>query len=410
VKEWLILVESNTSGTGRLFGRAAKSIGYRPVVLAEDPLRYPYLQEEGFDFLQLKTGDYESLLTTIEGLAKKAPIAGISTSSEYFAETAAELAHKYGLPGANPLTIGVCRNKYNQRLRLRQNGVLVPGFQSATSYDQAIDALGLMRLPVVVKPTRGSGSVGVRLCRTVEEVSGHATFLMRQSVDERGVTDPREILVEEYLEGTEYSVETFGCAVVGITRKHLSTEPWFVEIGHDYPATLSGPLTDQIASTARRALETMGMFWGPAHVEIRLTAKGPAVIEINPRLAGGFIPELVRLASGIDLIRESIRLAAGGTPDILATRQGRASIRFVLAPMDGIISRIDGLEKAAQIPGVADVQTYRKVGERIHIRHDFRDRVGHAISSSDVGERAAESAQRACDEIGVKIAPLGALG
>ena len=54
----------------------------------------------------------------------------------------------------------------------------------------------------------------------------------------------------------------------------------------------------------------------PPKADYALTAKGPAIVEINPRLAGGFIPEIVRLASGIDIVREAIRLVVGEKTEI----------------------------------------------------------------------------------------------
>jgi biotin carboxylase len=91
------------------------------------------------------------------------------------------------------------------------------------------------------------------------------------------------------------SVETVALAagdvrVIGITAKHLSPPPLFVEIGHDFPAALDQNESATVHKTALSALAAVGFDFGPAHTEIRLTQEGPVVVEINPWLAGGMIP------------------------------------------------------------------------------------------------------------------------
>ena len=91
---------------------------------------------------------------------------------------------------------------------------------------------------MVVKPADGTGSRGVRLCPRHAEVRRHTAGLLAQGRDERGQPTLPAVLVEEYVAGPELSVETFGTGVVGVTAKYLGAAPWFVESGHDYPATV----------------------------------------------------------------------------------------------------------------------------------------------------------------------------
>src|SRR4029077_3732973 len=98
----LIFVESNTTGTGGLFIRAAAECGYSPALLAAQPDRYSFVQEEPVCLVQCDTGSFPELCKSIEKLESKAPVAGILSSSEYFAATAAALAAEYRLPGPDP--------------------------------------------------------------------------------------------------------------------------------------------------------------------------------------------------------------------------------------------------------------------------------------------------------------------
>lgn len=402
-KDFVIFIESNTSGTGRLFVSAAAQLGYQPVMLAEKPERYPFLQRDSVSYVACNTSSCTEMAEVLHEFQRDGRIAGIFSTSDYFIESGARLAAEHHLPGENPSAIAACRNKAVQRQRLQQAGLRTPQFKCVHSVEEALAAFEKLGLPVVVKPTMGSGSVGVRLCCSPEQVAEHAGALLGRKVNERGIPLPAELLVEEYLIGPEFSVETLGQSVLGITRKHVSQEPFFVELGHDFPAGLSLEVAESIIEVAQHGLRALGLGWGPAHVEVRLTENGPIIVEINPRLAGGFIPEIVRRAFGVDPIRETIKLVVGQPAQILPVHNECSSIRFLTPSRVGVVSAITGLKEAASLDGVVDVQTYCRVGDRVGIENDFRDRIGHVISCAGKEAQAASVSEMARSRIRIDV-------
>jgi biotin carboxylase len=402
-KPWLVFIESNTTGTGRLFASTARECGYRPVVLAEKADRYPYLKTDVIDWVQCRTASMPAVRNSIDSLMPEGPVAGIFSSSEYFIEIASEMARLYSLPGKAPEALRVCRNKRLQRETLKNAGLNMPAFRCATTIQEVREALHAIGLPAVLKPTVSSGSVGVKLCVTEADAIKQANWLLQRTANERGMPLTPEILVEEYLRGDEFSVETLGDLVVGITRKYLSPEPFFVETGHDFPAALQPGIADSIVRTVQDALRSLGLTWGPAHTELRWTSTGPVIIETNPRLAGGFIPEIVRLATGVNMIRETLGLVVGQTADVTPLHNKFASIRFLVPSRKGIIRSFAGLNDAHQIIGVTDIQLYRKAGESVELENDFRDRVGHVISCASSQALATNSAEMALEKIRINI-------
>jgi len=391
----LVLIESNTSGTGRLFARAAIEQGACPILFTDDPARYQYINEEHLEVLQIDTQDEEAMFDGCMELNRAAGIAGITSSSEYFIVMAAVLASRLGLPGAPPDAIRTCRDKQAQRVRLQEAGVGIPGFHSVRSVGQALKAAESLGFPVVVKPVSESGSAGVKLCSDGNEVAQHAESLLNRKRNERGIAIPNRILVEEFANGPEYSVETFGANVIGITQKHIGQRPHFVEVGHDYPASISPGTEEIIIQEITRAAKALGLVWGPAHYELRLTPAGPKIIEVNPRLAGGYIPELVRLATGIDLITETIGITLGQKPQLKPRHRKYASIRFVVSPHEGQLAEWHGVDSAQRVPGVHDVQSYAKPGDWLRIRGDFRDRIGHVLATGETAATARETVEHA---------------
>jgi S-sulfo-L-cysteine synthase (3-phospho-L-serine-dependent) len=240
------------------------------------------------------------------------------------------------------------------------------------------------------------------------------------------------VLVEEYVAGPEFSVETFGTEVVGVTAKHLGPAPWFVEYGHDFPAdsTLapsgsfltatgraegpyralsatgcaeggvtgrtreaSGPGT--VGTLAVAAVEALGLGFGFAHSEIRLGPHGPVIIEVNPRLAGGRIPRLVQLATGIDLVGAAVDLAIGQTRPLPPPGPAHASIRFLVAQQAGRVRRTGGVAAAAGVSGVVDVAIAARPGQRVGGTASFLDRVGHVIAAAPTAPAARSAAETA---------------
>ena len=386
------LVESNTTGSGRQFCAAARDAGLRPVVLTAAPERYPYLTADAVDHLPVDTGDTGAVLRACRALAAAEGLAGVASSSEYFVAAAAEAAAALGLPAADPQALTRCRHKDRQRAVLAAAGLPVPAHRAAATVAQALAAAEEIGYPVVVKPTTGSGSVGVLLCAGPREVAGHAGGLLGDAVDERGRATPRLVLVEEYVRGPEFSVETFDDTVVGVVAKHLGPPPHFVETGHDFPAP---SVPAGLAETAVRAVLALGLGWGAAHTELRSGPDGPVVIEVNPRLAGGMIPTLVRLATGVDLVAATVARAAGRPAGAVPGGGAHASIRFALAGRAGTVTAVGGLVAARGLPGVELSEITVVPGTELEITHSFRDRFGYAVATGPDAATAADRAERA---------------
>ncbi|HEX8696888.1 MAG TPA: ATP-grasp domain-containing protein [Longimicrobium sp.] len=402
----LLFVESNTSGTGRLFARTARSMGFLPVLITARPEKYAYLVEEGAPEVvvvpRVDEDELHALVAARWGGA--AGVAGITSSSEYFVATAAALAARFGLPGPDAASVRAARDKSRQREVLAAGGVPSPAFRAVSSAPEAAAAAREIGFPVVLKPVDGSGSVGVRACADPAEAGSHAALLFASG--ESGA----RVLVESFVAGDEFSVEVFSGRVVGITRKHLGDPPFFVEAGHDYPADVPEEAASALIDSVTRGTALLGLGWGPLHWELRIDREGRAVpMEVNPRLAGGFIPELVRHAEGIDLIRETLRLVVGREPGLVRAHRRHASIRFLFAPGAGRLAAIDGMSSALGRPDVVEVRAYRRPGDALAVHGDFRDRIGHVVACAPEARAAARAAEGARDTVRVRVdAPASA--
>ncbi|MFF7610151.1 ATP-grasp domain-containing protein [Streptomyces parvulus] len=404
---WFAFLESNTTGTGREFCARARARGLRPVLLTRDPARYPYVAEDAVDTLGLDTSDLDAVVSACRGLAEDTGLAGITSSSEYFVADAARAAARLGLPAADGDAIARCRSKDLQRAALAAHGVPVPAWTAVSDVTAAVRAAEAIGHPVVLKPVSGSGSSGVRLCRDRAETEEWARALFERATDERGNTVPGRVLVEEAVDGPEFSVETFDGDVVTVVAKHTAPAPHFVETGHDIPAPLDPGATAELGDTALAALKALGLGWGAAHTEIRRSAGGPVVIEVNPRLAGGMIPVAVRAATGTDLVDAVIARAAGlDTPPAAAVPEaaaGHAAVRFVVAAGEGRVTAVTGVREAGAAPGVVVAVPTAVVGRQVRITHSFQDRLGCVVATGSGTAQAATRAERAAGLIRIEL-------
>jgi cysteine synthase A len=293
------------------------------------------------------------------------------------------------------------------RAVLSRAGLPTPGFWLVRSAEEAAWLSTGIAYPCVVKPIAESGSTGVRRVDDRDQLLAHVRALASRTVNERGQALAGEVLIERFVPGPEFSVETLtrsrgDTVIVGVTRKHLSAPPCFVELGHDFPADLDAATRMALEDATLAALDAVGFDLGPAHTEIRLSPDGPVVIEINPRLAGGMIPELIRHATGLDLLELMLAQLVGDPIDLTPTRRQHAAIRFVTSDRDGRLAAIRGVHAARTLDCVCEVALDRPIGAAVRSPSCAADRLGYIIATGE-GAAAASAAERALAHVHLDV-------
>jgi len=180
-----------------------------------------------------------------------------------------------------------------------------------------------------------------------------------------------------------------------------------VESRHLFPAPLSTSDRDALVSTVTSALAAAGIRTGATHTEVRLTAAGPAVVEINPRPAGGMIHEAIRLATGVDLLSLQLGAAVGREPDLAASSAGTAGIQFLTADRPGVLETIDGVDAARAVPGVEQVVVTARPGQPVRPPRNAYDRLGYLIAHTDSATETAAALDAAAAHCRVVLATEG---
>ncbi|RUU40772.1 ATP-grasp domain-containing protein [Mesorhizobium sp. M6A.T.Ca.TU.002.02.2.1] len=394
----LILIEGHR-GNGPQYLQAAQRLGLRPISLASDPAQYDYLAAEGVEAIRVDTDNLGALIRECSRLCETYDIAGLTGfagSDESLYVTVAKLCRHFDLPGPNPESIERCSDKYKQRQLLALAGVPVPAYRSAANAQETENSAAEIGLPVVLKPAEGSGSSGVRLCRDMDELAEHITYLLGGTYTWRNA--PR-ILVEEFAQGPFYEATTMGNVVIADGAADFGRPPHFVPRKSMFPAPLTNEERERISDVSLGCLRALGLGWGPANIEFRWTKRGPVVIEVNARLPGWTTPRLVQLAYGIDLINEHIKLVIGDECDLHARHSHTAVARFLVPDRDGILDRSEGASLAAALPGIIEVKFYIDPKTPIVRKGDWRDMIGHVIAASPSRTRTEALLERATDDL-----------
>ncbi|TIO64343.1 acetyl-CoA carboxylase biotin carboxylase subunit family protein [Mesorhizobium sp.] len=398
----LILVEGSRYN-GPLYVQAALQLGLHPIVLSANPAQYDYLGAEGIEAIRVDTADLDALIRECSRLHATYDIAGITSVGDSFYATVGKLCRHFDLPGPNPTSIERCCNKFTQRQLLAEAGVPIPDYRLAADTADIESSADEIGLPVILKPAVGAGSRGVRLCRNLDELAEHTTYLLG---GQHIWQSPPRILVEEFAQGPLYWVDIMGDQIVGIGTADFGPLPHFVCRECTIPALLTDDEHERIADVSLSCLRALGLGWGPTGIEVRWTKRGPVVIEVNPRLHGTPTPQLIQLAYGIDLITEHIKLAIGDEWDLRRRHSHTAAARFLVPDRDGILDWIDSGSLAAAVPGVAEVKFYVEAKTPIVRKGDLRDWIGYVIAASPSRAQTEAILQHAVDIIEWSITPF----
>ena len=332
--------------------------------------------------------------------AKRHQIDGIMTlASDMPIQSVAVVSHEMGLVGVSEDTALKATNKAYMRDALRDAGVPIPVYFRVRGKDEFRSAIGKIRTAgykCIVKPADNSGSRGVVLLKEDSDLDAAYDYSIHYS---RG----GEIIVEEFMEGQEVSVETLAIDgdvhVIQITDKLTTGAPYFVEMGHSQPSQLSEEIKERISEVAIAANKAIGITNGPSHTEIKVTKKGPMIVELGARLGGDCITtHLVPLSTGVNMVECSIKIALGERPNLEIKWNKGSAIRY-LKTGKGVVEEIIGVDEAKKIPGVVQIAIVSEVGEQVGEIRSSVDRAGFVITEGSDASVASHIAEKASNRI-----------
>jgi biotin carboxylase len=288
----------------------ARKLGYFTVLcdyLKDNPGQY-YADR----FYLVSTTDKEAVLE----VAQRENVNGIlAYASDPAAPTAAYVAEIMGLAGNPYESVEILCNKDKFRNYLAEHGFCTPKAKGYTDTNKALEDImkGIFHLPVMVKPVDSSGSKGVSKI----DIGGNAKARLEYAMS---FSKGKRIIVEEYVEKYGYQVAGDGLSVNGklvfrcFANDHFNpgcANP-FVPIAASFPYNIPDDVQNKIHGEIQRLLTSLKMKTSTYNFDIRIDRDyNVYLMEIAPRNGGNYIPQVIRYATGVDLVEYSVKAAMG---------------------------------------------------------------------------------------------------
>jgi len=395
--------------------RKARELGL-DVVHAQFPDEYdrghwPYVDQA----LLLDYGDIGRLLPLVRALHVAYPFQAAVSLFELGLLPAARINEALGLGDESVVTVELLLDKWRMRQHLAARGVSPVASAVGRSARDVREFVQAQGLPIIVKPIRESGSLGVFCIRDRADVDGVAERFRSlggrwasRDLSCGGSFD--EFLMEEFLDGPEISVETLTFdgrhVVVAVTDKECGG-PGFVEIGHSQPSGCSAETLREVTRLVTDFLDAVGLRNGPGHTEVKLTSRGPRIVESHNRIGGDRIDELTEIAYGVDMERYALGARFGVVEPLTTSPEprGGAAVRF-LTPEPGRVVEVTGVDAVRADPAFVDLQLKVGPGDEVPPLTWNEDKVGHVVARGATAGEAIAHGRRLAAAIHVRTEPV----
>ena len=340
-----------------------------------DPCADAVCKDEVDDFEIVGGQDFEGTCAVVEKYGVKA-IVTAATDKPLVMMT--RVAEKYGFPFFSVETAQWSTDKYQMKQRFLEGGVPCARGRLISKVEETDD----LYYPLIVKPRDNSGSRGVKLCRSKQELKESLQEALKYSHLDT-------VLVEEYVEGQEYSIEGLHyegkSEVIQFTEKTTTEFPYNVELAHKQPANLKESQKEAIRELITKIAACMGFENCPSHTELKINDRGVFVIETSPRLGGDYITStLVPLSTGVNMEDQILNIALGDKVDTKTGRVDRASgVCFFCLPK-GVVKHIDlKIDEVWSWPGVHGFELKLHEGDKVNQITSSLNRYGEVVVFAD---------------------------
>lgn len=247
-------------------------------------------------------------------LAKSLKIDGVlSFATDPGVVTAAYIAEEMEIPGCPLKSVEILQNKDLFRNFLKGNGFQVPRAEVCETLELAMIIAHEMDFPIMVKPTDSAGSKGVSRVNVLAEIE--RAYLYAKKYSRTGKVILEEFIAQEgfasgsdcFSVGNELVFSSFDCQYFDENAKNPYTPA-----AHRWPSDMPISVQDELAVELQRLIRLLHLGTSIYNIETRLGKDGiPYIMEVSPRGGGNRLSEVLKMASGVDLIECSIRGALG---------------------------------------------------------------------------------------------------
>lgn len=303
---------------------------------------------------------------------------------------ASYVQNKMGLPSFGPFeSVEILQNKDKFRAFLAKNGFNVPQAKGFDSVDAAMEEIYWYPWPVIVKPTDAAGSKGVTKVDKAEDLKPALEYAMEHSIS-------GHIIVEEFIDkqGCSSDTDSFSedgkLKFVSFCAQRFDAEATnpYTPAAYSWPSTFTKEQEEYLTSEIQRLITLLNLKTCVYNIEVRVAPNGkPYIMELTPRGGGNRLCEMLRYATGVDMIT-AITRAMVGDPLLEPIEQkpynGHWAEIILHADKDGVF---DHLEISKDLPAeVVEEDLWAEKGDKVESFEGANNAIGTLVLKFQTAE------------------------
>ncbi|MDM5427771.1 ATP-grasp domain-containing protein [Bacillus mycoides] len=403
----IVFIETNKSGSSREAIKAAEKLNFFTVLLTKktkfinERTTFPDVHQMIFP----DVNDYDNIITTIEKLNKSGKnIKGIFSFIDPFVYVAARLSEKFCSNSHIVSTKAIYRmeNKILTRNALKDlpislNYLIYKPTESLSSF---LEKTKEMNFPLIVKSPKSTGSKDVLLVKNKDQLILSIQSLLKKLPNE-------EILLEEYIDGPQYLVEILvqdgKVHIIAVIEQEITLFERFIVTGYSLLGQVDKRLYNSLFNAVNSVIQAFNMKNGACHLELRRIKDVWKLIEINPRISGGAMNDIIEIGHGINLVQETIQLMLGNKPSLNKKHYKYVYAHYLTVKSKGKLIRVTGKNRSSKYPGVEKVYIKPKKGTILKPPTSMGHRCGYVLAAAYFKTEAKKIALEAAKEISFEI-------
>lgn len=320
--------------------------------------------------------------------------------------TAAYVAEKLKLPSVGSYeAVSILQNKGKFRKFLFEHGFNTPVSRSYKTAGQALEEAGLFHWPVMVKPTDSAGSKGVTRADDPDELKESISHALSHSLG-------KEFIIEDYLQKKGFSSDADSFSENGKMKlidfncqrfDETAANP-YVPAAYSWPASLSDNHQKELSAEIQRLIGLLELKSSVYNIETRECTDGKAyIMECSPRGGGNRLSEMIRYATGTDLITNAVKAALGEPCDAIIQKpdNGFWAIIILHSNTEGIF---EGLEISGDIrENLVEEDVWLEPGARVNSFSAANNTIGTMVLRAGTQQEIEEILNHQDQYIRIKV-------
>lgn len=301
--------------------------------------------------------------------------------------TASYVAEKMGLPGCPYKSVQILQNKVLFRKYLSENGFNVPKAKGFETYLEALKEIESFNFPIIIKPTDSAGSKGVSRVDHVKDLKDAFDFAFQNAILDK------RVIIEEFIVQSGFSSDC-DCFSIDNDLKYVSfsnqyfdpkAENPYTPSAYSWPSFIDAKHQEELVSELRRLVKLLNLGTSIYNIETRVGTDGkPYIMEVSPRGGGNRLSEMLRYATGVDLIKMAVKSAIGEENDQLSmpVYNGFWAEIILHSDRDGIFDEVK-INNELFDKNIVEIDLWVKKGDKVNAFRGANDAIGTVVVRFD---------------------------